>query len=145
MQSLERGSSGMDLSTKFGKEIPSRNLREKRSEINLRGLALKEVGGRSSCFVVFFVYFSLAIAIPMHRSLHTPEPRNPPKSLKRVFRPECQKSVEQARTLILTLFWVFWDFFDTFFLTLRARRPGKTPFETFWGFRDSGVWRLLYT
>ena len=32
-QSLERGSSGMHLSTKFGKEIPSRNLREKRSEI----------------------------------------------------------------------------------------------------------------
>ena len=31
VQSLERGSSGMDLSTKFGKEIPSRNLREKRS------------------------------------------------------------------------------------------------------------------
>ena len=30
-QSLERGSSGMDLSTKFGKEIPSRNLRKKRS------------------------------------------------------------------------------------------------------------------
>ena len=30
-QSLERGNSGMDLSTKFGKEIPSRNLREKRS------------------------------------------------------------------------------------------------------------------
>ena len=33
VQSLERGSSGMDLSTKFGKEIPSRNLREKRSVI----------------------------------------------------------------------------------------------------------------
>ena len=31
-QSLERGSSGMDLSTKFGKGIPSQNLREKRSE-----------------------------------------------------------------------------------------------------------------
>ena len=31
-QSLERGSSWMDLSSKFGKEIPSRNLREKRSE-----------------------------------------------------------------------------------------------------------------
>ena len=31
-QSLERGSSGMDLSTKFGKEIPSRNLREKSPE-----------------------------------------------------------------------------------------------------------------
>ena len=30
-QSLERGSSGMDLSTKFGKEIPSQNLRKKRS------------------------------------------------------------------------------------------------------------------
>ena len=30
-QSLERGASGMDLSTKFGKEIPSRNLRKKRS------------------------------------------------------------------------------------------------------------------
>ena len=30
-QSLERGSSGMHLSTNFGKEIPSRNLREKRS------------------------------------------------------------------------------------------------------------------
>ena len=28
-QSLARGSFGMDLSTKFGKEIPSRNLREK--------------------------------------------------------------------------------------------------------------------
>ena len=32
-QSLERGSCGMDLSAKFGQEIPSRNLREKRSEI----------------------------------------------------------------------------------------------------------------
>ena len=31
-QSLERGSLRMDLSTKFGKEIPSRNLRKKRSE-----------------------------------------------------------------------------------------------------------------
>ena len=31
MQSLERRSSGMDLSRKLGKEIPSRNLREKRS------------------------------------------------------------------------------------------------------------------
>ena len=30
-QSLERGSFRMDLSTKFGKEIPSRNLRKKRS------------------------------------------------------------------------------------------------------------------
>ena len=30
MQSLESGSSGMDLSTKFEKEIPSRNLREKK-------------------------------------------------------------------------------------------------------------------
>ena len=28
---MERGSVRMDLSTKFGKEIPSRNLREKRS------------------------------------------------------------------------------------------------------------------
>ena len=27
-QSLERGSLGMDLSKKFGKEIPSRNLRQ---------------------------------------------------------------------------------------------------------------------
>ena len=32
-QSLERGSFRMDLSTKFGKEIPSRNLRKKRSAI----------------------------------------------------------------------------------------------------------------
>ena len=31
-QILERGSFRMDLSTKFGKEIPSRNLRENRSE-----------------------------------------------------------------------------------------------------------------
>ena len=31
VQSLGRGSSGMDLPTEFGKEIPSRNLREKRS------------------------------------------------------------------------------------------------------------------
>ena len=37
-QSLERGTSGMDLSTKFGKEIPSRNLRKKRSETALRGV-----------------------------------------------------------------------------------------------------------
>ena len=35
-QSLERGRSGMDLSTKFGKEIPSRNLRKKRSGIVLQ-------------------------------------------------------------------------------------------------------------
>ena len=32
-QSLERGGSGMDLSRKFGKEIPSPNLREKRPGI----------------------------------------------------------------------------------------------------------------
>ena len=32
--SLERGSFRMDISTEFGKEIPSRNLREKRSGIN---------------------------------------------------------------------------------------------------------------
>ena len=31
-QSLESGSFRMDLSTRFGKEIPSRNLREKRSD-----------------------------------------------------------------------------------------------------------------
>ena len=36
VQSLERGSSGMDLSTKFGKEIPSQNLREARSVANLQ-------------------------------------------------------------------------------------------------------------
>ena len=33
IQSLERGSFRMDLSRNFGKEIPSRNLREKRSEM----------------------------------------------------------------------------------------------------------------
>ena len=38
VQSLERGSSGMHLSTKFGKEIPSRNLREKRSDFIFREL-----------------------------------------------------------------------------------------------------------
>ena len=32
-QSLERGNAGMELSTDFGKEIPSRNLREKGSEV----------------------------------------------------------------------------------------------------------------
>ena len=40
-QSLERGSSGMDLSRKFGKEIPSRNLCEKRS-VNLGTASLNQ-------------------------------------------------------------------------------------------------------
>ena len=49
VQSLERGSSGMHLSTKFGKEIPSRNLREKRS--GKRGFFFTRclVLGRRSC------------------------------------------------------------------------------------------------
>ena len=37
-QSSERGSFRMDLSTKFGKEIPSRNLRKKRSGRGKRAL-----------------------------------------------------------------------------------------------------------
>ena len=42
-QSLERGSSRIDLSTNFRKEIPSRNLREKRSGKELQDKALFEI------------------------------------------------------------------------------------------------------
>ena len=70
-----------------------------------------------------------AIAIPVYRSLHTPEPRNPQKSQKGLPGPpgpECQKSVEKSPDIEFHTFWTLFrvlrDFFDTF-LTLPAGRP----------------------
>ena len=55
-----------------------------------------------------------AIAIPMHRSLHTPEPRNPQKSQKAVPGPpvpECQKNVERVpESWLCSLFDSFFGF-----------------------------------
>ena len=83
----------------------------------------------------------------------SPHPRapKPPKSLEKDFPGLPARSVKKVSKkspntdfgVFLTLFRVIWDFFGTF-LTLRAGRPGNTFFDTFWGFRGSGVWRLLY-
>ena len=75
---------------------------------------------------------SLAIALPIYRSLHTPEPRNP-KSLKKMFLGLPTRSVKKVSkkspntdfVAFLTLFRVIRDFFDTF-LTLQAGRSGNT-------------------
>ena len=116
----------------------------------------------------------LAIAIPIYRSLHTPERRNPQnvrseklheKQIHKIFlgsgqsnktsqtglpgpdRQECQKSVEKVSE-----HW-FWHLFDSFsgplglfgtFLTLGAGRPGKTFCETFRGFWSQSASGLLY-
>ena len=87
----------------------------------------------------------------IYRSRHTPEPRNHKKVSKRSSRaspPGVSKKCRQSPpntdfAVSLTRFRVFWDFFDTF-STLWAGRPGEDGFETFLGFRGSGVWRLLY-
>ena len=53
-QSLERGRSRMDLSTKFGKEIPSRNPREKRSESETGRIRFRRVRFQTLNSVSFF-------------------------------------------------------------------------------------------
>ena len=83
----------------------------------------------------------------------SPHPRAPksPKSLKKDFPGLSAQSVKKVSkkspnsdfVVFLTLFWVIWDFFDSFFDT-PGREAREPPFETFWGFRGSGVWRLLY-
>ena len=79
-----------------------------------------------------------------------PSPEIPKKSQKGVPGPpgpECQKSVEKVpndpkksqKDYKISVRGLFRHFFDT---------PGgearEVLFETFWGFRGSGVWRLLY-
>ena len=49
IQSLEIGSFRMDLSRKFGKEIPSRNLREKRSDQERKISPKRKFWGRYPC------------------------------------------------------------------------------------------------
>ena len=76
-QSLERGSSRMNLSTKFGKEIPSRNLREKGSET-----LQAEIEGKFSPGVVFakgsrFLLGSL-LGVPLTRCATTLNPKAGP-------------------------------------------------------------------
>ena len=87
----------------------------------------------------------------------SPHPRAPksPKSLKKVFPDLPARSVKKVSkkspntdfVVFLTHFRVIRDFFDTFFLTLRARRPGNTFLRLFGDFGargcgDSCIWRL---
>ena len=82
----------------------------------------------------------------------SPHPRAPksPKSLKKDFPGLPARSVKKVSkkppsadfAVFLTLFRVIWDFFDTFFAT-PGREALEVLFQTFWGFRGSGVWRLL--
>ena len=79
-----------------------------------------------------------------------PTPEIPKKSQKGVPGPpgpECQKSVEKVPAH------PFWSLFDSFsshlglfrhFFDTPGREARERLFETFWGFRGSGVWRLLY-
>ena len=97
----------------------------------------------SVCF-----HHEVTIAVPIYRSLHTPEPRNPQKGSKRTSRASRQKNIEKVPpntdfAFFLNLFRVIWDFCATF-LTLRAGRPGKSFLRLFGGFQGSGVWRLLH-
>ena len=74
----------------------------------------------------------------------SPSPETPKKSQKGLPGPpglERQKSVEksQIRRLQNQCSGTFRYFFDT-----PGREAREVLFETFWGFRGSGVWRLLY-
>ena len=91
-----------------------------------------------------------ACAIPIYRSLHTPEPRNPQKVSKRTSQASpsgvSKKSPNTDFVVFLTPFRVIWHFFDTF-LTLQAGRPGNAILRLFGDFgprapRDSCIWRL---
>ena len=50
-----------------------------------------------------------AIAIPIYRSLHTPEPRNPQKVSKRSFRHFYGTPGREAREDLFETFWGFWE------------------------------------
>ena len=52
LQSLERGRFRMDLSTKFGKEIPSQNLREKCRALMPGGALMGRLSGNNPCWGV---------------------------------------------------------------------------------------------
>ena len=93
----------------------------------------------------------MTIAIPIYRSHHTPEPRNPQKvskrrslglparSVKKVFK----KSPNTDFVVFLTHFRFIWDFFDTY-LTLRARRPRNAFLRLFGDFRPRGPRTPVY-
>ena len=89
-------------------------------------------------------------------SRHIQESRRPlgpksPKSLNMVFPRLLARSVKKVskksqltrKRVKKTAKSVFGDFFGAF-LTLPAGEAREVRFETFWGFRGSGVWRLLY-
>ena len=66
-------------------------------------------------------------------------PEIPTRSVKKVPK-KSQKDLQKSQKCVKINVWgLFGHFFDT---------PGgealEDPFETFWGFRGSGVWRLLY-
>ena len=85
----------------------------------------------------------LRFAIPIYRSLHTPEPRNPQKVSKRRSRPSrpgvskkvSKKSLKTDFVVFLTHFSGLLGLFRHFFEHL---------FETFWGFRVQSASGLLY-
>ena len=93
------------------------------------------------------VGITVTIAIPIYRSLHTPEPRNPQKvskSRSRASRPGVSKKCQRTDFgVFLIHFRVIWDFFDTF-LTLLAWRPGNAFLRLFGGFRAQRASGLLY-
>ena len=79
-----------------------------------------------------------------------PSPETPKKSQKGVPGPpgpECQKSVEKVlndpkmsqKDYKISVRGLFRHFFDAL-----GREAREHLFETFWGFRGSGAWRLLY-
>ena len=72
------------------------------------------------------------------KSLKTVFPGLPARSVKKVSK----KSPNTDFAVFLTRFRVFWDFSTLFRHSGRGAREDR--FETFLGFRGSGVWRLLY-
>ena len=82
-QSLERGSFRMDLSTKFGKEIPSRNLRKKRSETPAHNI--QEVSNRVSAdgVRVKFPIFSANCSFQLQCKVERGEKRRKAKKKKK--------------------------------------------------------------
>ena len=105
---------------------------------------------RTLATVLWVPLISVAIGAAIYRSLHTPEPRNPQKVSKggsRASRPGVSKKCRKVpnnpkksqKDYKISVRGLFRHFFDT-----PGREAREVLFETFWGFRGSGVWRLLY-
>ena len=105
---------------------------------------------RNARFGSLLVALKLRLQSPYTGVSTPPTPEIPKKSQKGVPGPpgpECQKSVEKVPAH------PFWSLFDSFsshlglfrhFFDTPGREARERLFETFWGFRGSGVWRLVY-